>query len=732
LRSNRRLRRSLVGVAALLVVALIAAGVAIANRSTANRRARDATTERLAFESQAIGGDDLVTSSLLAVESFRRQNSPRTRSAMLAALQAAPERSRYFGQAAPTGFGEVAITGDGHTLANVHFDGLEFYELPSGHLARERPIALTGGVGYYAVNADARSAVIGNAAGDSIELWDVVAHRRLAKLRLVGSNGTLEDVAISADGRRIALATSNKGSTPRLEILDDKLHVIAGPVSLGPSGAAVKFCPDGSLVTATIAASVHKIAVTFRRADTLQPLHRAGTMPGLGFGAAHCAHGRAVFAAFGGAVAVFDAQTGQRIGGLFGSGADAGGVMPDGSIVLVLDQNGNLQRYDINSGQAVGPTIATGLVRADLVIAPDGGRAYVGSSRIAEVALDGTAPLGTLIPGTAGAIRTSLSGDQSVAAVVAGTPENPITRFVDVHSGRILHTVAGDARYLPDGHSTFTFRTDGVASVGTPDAPASRWKAQVAHRITGETQNFFVSADGSVLAVRPDDDTLHVYDLATGRLRFAIDDPNYGFRAMTLSPTGDLVGVRRDIPSQFELLNARTGKRVGAPIGAQLGGTPFFSSDGKSLLIATRDGPIVVVDIKTRRTRPITLAGHTTNVADIVSLGDGRTIASADAGGTVRLWDLSTGVELGRPIPITYPLITPDAHWADGALYPTDRGLLIPTPAGVLDADIRPQTLLDRVCSRPGENLTPQAFTQHLPGERYHLTCSQYPPPPSG
>ena len=92
-REVRRLRRLLVGVGVALVLALVAAGLAVAQRRQADRSAsrattaaRAATVARLVAESQVQLTHDRYLSALLAVEADQRAHDAGTRSALLTTL----------------------------------------------------------------------------------------------------------------------------------------------------------------------------------------------------------------------------------------------------------------------------------------------------------------------------------------------------------------------------------------------------------------------------------------------------------------------------------------------------------------------------------------------------------------------------------------------------------------------------------------------------------------------
>ncbi|HEX8158442.1 MAG TPA: WD40 repeat domain-containing protein, partial [Solirubrobacteraceae bacterium] len=75
-----------------------------------------------------------------------------------------------------------------------------------------------------------------------------------------------------------------------------------------------------------------------------------------------------------------------------------------------------------------------------------------------------------------------------------------------------------------------------------------------------------------------------------------------------------------------------------------------FSSDGRTLASASADHTIRLWDVRTRKQLGRPLSGHTSLVFSVAFSPDGRTLASAGFDKTIRLWDVRTHKQLGRPL----------------------------------------------------------------------------------
>ena len=191
--------------------------------------------------------------------------------------------------------------------------------------------------------------------------------------------------------------------------------------------------------------------------------------------------------------------------------------------------------------------------------------------------------------------------------------------------------------------------------------------------LTGHTDGVracAVSPDGAFIVSASDDETLKVWEAATGRERATLTGHTSSVRGCAVSPDGSfIVSASRD--HLLKVWDAATGRErttlTTLPVGFPDWVTGCaVSPDGSFIVSASWDDILKVWDATTRRQRS-TLTGHTGPVLGCAISPDGAFIVSASGDNTLKIWDAATGEEratlAGHTDRVTACAVSPDGSF---------------------------------------------------------------------
>ncbi|MFI5461465.1 MAG: protein kinase [Isosphaerales bacterium] len=266
---------------------------------------------------------------------------------------------------------------------------------------------------------------------------------------------------------------------------------------------------------------------------------------------------------------------------------------------------------------------------------------------------------------------------------LASAGQDRTVRLWNVASAREIRTIRGHeapvdgVAFSPDGRTlASTSRLDGTVKLwdvlASEDPQTLRGRGNVVRAVA-------YSPDGRILASACQDDTVKLWDAATGQeirtldrstekeyrpsLRSAVFHAANEYKKVVFSPNGrTLASTYRD--GTVKLWDVGTGRKVGVlPVIPVFDAA--FSPDGRSIAIATMSDQLMIWDVATGR-NVRTFRGHASGYHGVAFSPDGRTLAFASADNTVELWDAANGKEVrtlsGHTKPVIAVAFSPDGR----------------------------------------------------------------------
>lgn len=488
--------------------------------------------------------------------------------------------------------------------------------------------------------------------------------------------GKLGEVRFSPDGRRLAVSSSvgiwfyDPDTGKALDLL---------PQTNCASTFAFAYSPDGTIIARAVNNSSVQLwnVTTKRRIGTFTKYGREITAIAYALDGTTIVSGNS-----DGAARVWDTTTMQRIGTLRGyhtSGVTSVTYSPDGTTIATGGSTGagwrnnednTVQLWDAFTGKR--KIKLTGHTKRITAIAysPDG-------NTIATASWDTTV---RLWDSANGKHKTTLKHTQGINALLPWERyNNAVNVIVYSPDGNTIATgtrkgkvCLWDTRTMKR-KTTLTGHTSRVTSIAySPDgntiATASgRWHGDNTVRLwnaqTGKTKATIITHNNITLfAYSPDGNTIAIGESESFQLR----DARTGKHKTTITirgtpiaycPEGNTIATDENWNDTVRLWNAKTGKPKATLRHTNLIhllltdreydiSSVVFSPDGNTLVTVGEyythnEGTIYLWHVRTGK-RKVIHEGESYE-SRVVFLPDGRTIASADFGGKIRLWNLVTG-----------------------------------------------------------------------------------------
>jgi WD40 repeat protein len=379
-----------------------------------------------------------------------------------------------------------------------------------------------------------------------------------------------------------------------------------------------------------------------------------------------------------GTAQLWNAITQQRIGHPIRVSGIQGGIAsvalsPDGRVVATGDNDGTVRLWNAATQQQLGhpltvPGAATGNITS-VAFSPDG-RIVAAGGLNAVVLLWNVAtqrhighPLPVSPRGAIASVAFSLDGRTLAAGDDRGVSVWSVATQQEIGTGLTVNNNGVEVVALsPDGRTLAIGATDGAVflwnlvtyqQIGRPIAASA----------TGGVIAVAFSPDGQTLAVGGEDDTVRLLNVATQGLigqPLSFSTASYpGFYTVAFSPDGRTIGVgiQDGMTWQWNMTAAHGLNSIPLTTRIVVGqSSTEFSSDGQTLVAVADNGTVRLWNVAAQHLigHPIANGAYAGTTFAVAISPDGRTLATggadlttADADGTVRLWNAATQRQIG-------------------------------------------------------------------------------------
>jgi WD40 repeat protein/tRNA A-37 threonylcarbamoyl transferase component Bud32 len=755
-RRARRLRALLAGVAAALVVAVVAGAFALNQRGSARHTATVAQSGKLAAQSREVAAEHADLGLLLALEAGRLDDSVDTRGALLGALEHG-SRIRAWLQGFDAPVNAAAFSPDGKLLAAVTQNETTLWDTATWRRAG-RPLQAAQGRGEGVdFSPDGRTLAV--AGGDGrVELWDVASRQKRRALTdpaaATSSDPALSAVRYSPDGKVIAAGGQSSNHVTVWAAASGR--VIAGPFITNPPGGgaqSIGFSPDSKRIAVPGAPGTVGIweVATGRRVG--KPLAIGGDDVEE---AIFADGGRAlVVSDDSGAVSVVDAATGRTLRRPWSVGSEPAAALslsPDGRLLAVGSFAGPVFVWDVRSGQPYGAPLRAGTSPVnDVAFSPDGRTlvsAHLGSAVVWS--MDGNQAIGATLGGASDLV-SDVAFSPDGTRIAAGLFDGGTTVY-DAKTQRPAFRLAGRSTvtavgFQPRGRLLAVGTVDG--KVRFFDARSGEPSGRALDAGKAAVWNIAFSPDGRLLALAIDpngvfgfnDQQLQgsaaLWDVASRRRTGRAIAPGGGsVMAVAFSPDGKLLATGSYF-GRLDLWDVAGRSRHGASMRITDDGVNSVAFDSTGRLVAGGGaiGPVRVYRVADQQAAFPPLAGHTGPVTGVAFDQGGTFLASTSLFGGTRLWEPGSGLAYGDELAadpnlagVTRTINLPFLGLGN-AFSPDGKRLAV---AGIESRamlwDVDPAVWRTRACAIVGRNLTREEWSLYLPsGTGYRATCKEWP-----
>ena len=746
---NRRLRAALVGIAALLLLALVGGVVAWNQRERAVDGQRDAALSALIGNASQLRASRRDLAALLAVEAHRLDPGPASESALFGTFTASPgaRRTRTTDIALTAVAGTATYLADGRTVVLGKPDGgIRLLDVDTGE-GRDLPgLSATPGWSVVALSGDGRYLVAAwrplfEPETGTLTVWDL--QRGTRRFDAVDVPFRIGGLAISADGAIIAVSGGAAGRVMLLDGTTGSLRAELPPLPRPPEAGnvvvttPVAFAPDGRLAVGSQAGPVRFFDAT---TATEQARFDAGLL--IPEGSLQFIDGGATVVALGSnGIQAFDVATGRaRWATPTTAPCNSLGLVEHLGLAICGDYSGSVRTIDLATGAKLGRRFDSqhGDVCA-IAVSPDGSRLaeVAGCQRtgatVVEWRLDGGGPVSRPVEHVASADRwVEQFGFEGTDALVAGfassADDAPRVHVVDITDGHIVATLdAGIYGVVPttDPDIAVVVYDDDQhpVRVGRYDT-RRRTPAGPEIDVGSEIRQFFVHGDVAyVLEGDTPDRTggVRSFDLLTGRAGWSLEpDLDVQIASMAIDDEAVYVSSYDVSDATNEAIIRRYDRHTGNLLRTSAPGYPTIATGGGHLVASRTDGHIAELDPVELVPTGAPFAGVNGQAASMALDDTATRLVVSGMDTSIRIFDLATRTQLGDAIEAGTCCSTSLRSDGTAAAMVTDTGVTI--------WDLDPAHWERAACELAGRNLTPAEWTRYIGSlAPYRTTCPDQP-----
>ena len=313
---------------------------------------------------------------------------------------------------------------------------------------------------------------------------------------------------------------------------------------------------------------------------------------------------------------------------------------PDGSTLATAGEDTNIKLWDVVTGQCI-----------KIIQGHDGGVLCVRFNRDGNTLVSSSADFSIKFWDSGECTKTLLGHSNRVWSVALSQQSNILASGSEDHTIKLWDVATGECLETLHGHSDWiksvAFSSTGVLASGSLDKTIRLWDVErgvcigiLEGHLNGILAIAFVD-DSNILASCSIDSTIRLWDISSQQCLKTLQGHHNSVNSLAANPQGTQLASGSDDFS-LRLWDVTNGECFRVIKGRNnwikaIAYHPIFpdmiatGSEDRTVRLWTTDGKCRI------------LSGHTDLIFAVDFAPDGRTIASASADQTIRLWDVATG-----------------------------------------------------------------------------------------